>query len=127
MGPDVMYNSQSATGHVLGWIRDKRQAWGPYSFLGKMMGCLDLIVASIFQTWRNVVGAPVNSIVMFLLLLTVGVLGLVPGVLNLIGQNHKADIVTVVAGCVATILAIVQFLVTAVGVRPVNELVGPQA
>lgn len=47
----------------------------------------------------------------------------------LVLSNHhqkEPDIVTVVAGCVATILAIVQFLVTAVGVRPVNELGGQQ-
>ena len=42
------------------------------------------------------------------------------GILNLVGQNRTADIVTVVAGGVATILAMVQFGLAAAGVLAPN-------
>lgn len=63
-----------------------------------------------FTTWlERVKKAPFTYKISFALSLTVGILGVVPGALSLVGCDKASAIVTIIAGAGATILAGIQF------------------
>ena len=108
----------AAPGWLIEHVRKLQQYVGPHTVAGKFLGAIDCIIVYTLTRLRLIGEAPVKHLMQFSISLVVSVLGIVPGVLNMYGRSHEADIVTVSAGCVAALLAIIQFF-------PVDEWIHP--
>ncbi len=75
------------------------------------------LIGVLFAWWARVMRMGWSDWLMFALALTVGVLGLVPGALNLMGHNHAGDIVATCAVAVVVFLSLLHL-------RPLPHPVG---
>lgn len=90
-------------GMVIRNINDQRQRVGYGTWCGKVLGNLGVF-------YGYLVNIPYTSYMMFILVMTVALLGIVPGVLNIIGHQHAGDVVSVIAGSMALVLALVTLM-----------------
>jgi hypothetical protein len=98
-----------AEGRNLAALRAWQQRVGPQSTCGSLIQHIMTAYLCVVTYFRRVASAPTVIQMQFLITMTIGVLGLVPGVLTLYGCDKAAVIVSIVAGGVACTLALIQF------------------
>lgn len=75
--------------------------------MGLVVRAFETVVVTFSNIPSNVKSAPTEQLIAFATAFTLGVLGIVPGVLNMYGCNHASDIVSVVAGAFACFVGLI--------------------
>ncbi len=100
-----------------------QQSAGVHTRTGRFWAFVDALVVFVITKTRLIGNAPVKHMLQFLITLVVSILGIVPGLMNMYGMNHEADIVSVSAGCVAAALTVIQFFPIDEWIQPSNSMV----